>query len=290
MADEVELIKKLSGHSGCKISLIRRNGCLVVRKTSSTEVYNQRLKAQCYKQKDSGRTKFNSPKVIEGGINEKKLYFFDMEYINCYSLGKILPTLSYYEIKGVFKELVAKVDIVEERISDKTNEIVKNKVKRIYDQIKLNEMIQQELLNKAISIIYETDFSKMPLGFCHGDLTLENILISSDKKLYFIDFLDSYVDSGLIDIAKILQDLELYWSYRNMTIDANIELRTLVAKEQVLSELKNSSRNPELIIKYTYLMLLVNVLRIYPYSRTKKDYDYLNKALLKTIKILKMIV
>ena len=44
---------------------------------------------------------------------------------------------------------------------------------------------------------------------CHGDLTYENMIIKQNN-LYFIDFLDGYVDSKLLDISKIFQlDLQI---------------------------------------------------------------------------------
>ena len=282
----VEKIKKLSGHSGCEILLIRKNGCLEVRKISSSESYNQRLKNQCLKQIEGIKDNFNAPQVIDSGLTDENLFFFDMEFINCYSLGRVLPTMSYDDIKEIFKGLISKIDINEGNISNETNSIVKNKVKIIFDKIHETPGIKQDILIEGIQIVNETDFSKMPLSPCHGDLTLENILLSNKKNLYFIDFLDSYIDSWVIDVAKILQDLELHWSYRNLKMDANIELRTLIAKEQVLSEIRKKSMQPDLIINYIYLMLLVNVLRIFPYSSTKSEYDYLNKALIKVIRIL----
>ena len=51
----------------------------------------------------------------------------------------------------------------------------------------------------------------LPIGICHGDLTLSNILCGQNQ-LIFIDWLDSFIDTPLIDIAKLRQDTRFYWS------------------------------------------------------------------------------
>ena len=52
-------------------------------------------------------------------------------------------------------------------------------------------------------------------GKCHGDLTLSNIIINNNlKKIILIDFLETFNESPLQDICKLIQDLRLYWSSR----------------------------------------------------------------------------
>ena len=43
---------------------------------------------------------------------------------------------------------------------------------------------------------------------CHGDLTLSN-LIFKNNEIYCIDFLDSFIDSPIIDLVKLKQDSSL---------------------------------------------------------------------------------
>ncbi len=53
----------------------------------------------------------------------------------------------------------------------------------------------------------------IPIGICHGDLTLSNILIDvNHMSLYLIDFLDSFIESPLLDIVKVRQDTKYYWT------------------------------------------------------------------------------
>ena len=54
-------------------------------------------------------------------------------------------------------------------------------------------------------------------GNCHGDLTLSNIIINRDKKkIILLDFLNTFKETPLQDICKLIQDLRLYWSSRRL--------------------------------------------------------------------------
>ena len=53
----------------------------------------------------------------------------------------------------------------------------------------------------------------LPVGQAHGDLTLSNMMIASDaSQIGLFDFLDGYLESPLIDIAKLRQDTRFHWS------------------------------------------------------------------------------
>ncbi|KAF2839220.1 hypothetical protein M501DRAFT_992192 [Patellaria atrata CBS 101060] len=56
--------------------------------------------------------------------------------------------------------------------------------------------------------------AEVPLGTCHGDLTLLNILADTDNREFCVlDFLDCFVESPLQDIAKLLQDVRHHWFF-----------------------------------------------------------------------------
>ena len=57
----------------------------------------------------------------------------------------------------------------------------------------------------------------IPIGPCHGDLTLSNIIISRTGSINLIDFLSTFLESPLWDIVKIYQDLKYGWSYRHLS-------------------------------------------------------------------------
>ena len=129
------------------------------------------------------------------------------------------------------------------------------------------------------------NFGDVPKSKCHGDLTLENILINVNNDIYLIDFLDSFFDSYMIDFAKLLQDLKLYWSYRNKLISPNLELRLLVAKEtliEYITKLPNGKNN----LIHIYYILLMNVMRIVPYVSDDITKQCLENSIHKLFNIL----
>lgn len=79
----------------------------------------------------------------------------------------------------------------------------------------------------------------LPIGACHGDFTLSNVLVltplSGDGlplspraqtkdtfRIALIDFLDSFVESPLADMAKLCQDLKYGWTLRLLSTPKSI--------------------------------------------------------------------
>ena len=106
----------------------------------------------------------------------------------------------------------------------------------------------QEDLNTILSCDWFVD-----VGYCHGDLTFENTIVS-DNGVYLIDFLDSFVNSPVIDHSKILQDAFCYWSFG----DGYVPVKKLLN----VCEMFDNKQN--------YAMLLIHLIRILPYANAKK--------------------
>ena len=138
---------------------------------------------------------------------------------------------------------------------------------------------------QALEKLKAFDFSSVPISPCCGDLTLENIILSSSG-VYVIDLLDSFCNSWMIDVAKLLQDIDLGWSYRHKERDCNLNLRLTMAKQNLLDNLFLMEDGVKNII-VIYHILLLNVIRIYPYTSDKKTLQFLDNALEKVLTIIK---
>ena len=92
----------------------------------------------------------------------------------------------------------------------------------------------------------------------------------------------------MIDVAKLLQDLELHWSYRYKNIDFNLAMRLAVAKETLLENIIEHD-NTGNKIKIIYHILLLNVLRIIPYTKDIETADFLKSSLHKVIDVIKQM-
>jgi len=52
----------------------------------------------------------------------------------------------------------------------------------------------------------------VPVGFCHGDFTLSNMLFLENGKLGLVDWHDTFFESPFQDIGKMFQEFVLKWS------------------------------------------------------------------------------
>lgn len=68
-----------------------------------------------------------------------------------------------------------------------------------------------------------------PSGPCHGDLTLSNIILSTGGGVKLIDFLDSYIETPLQDVAKIRQEFDFLWSFRKLDEPSRIKAKIFCA-------------------------------------------------------------
>ena len=266
-----KVIKNLSGHSGCKVNLVDDGNGIYVSKMSASKSYNFRLKKQCQKQHlfDNSKDVY-TPKIIKCGYDDD-LFYFDMQYVKARTMAEYVRDISIMEIANYIRCLFDSLYFQNEKYSDNTQKIFSNKIQSLKYLLAKHDLIE------AFYHLEHFDWYKIPKSPCHGDLTLENILITYDKKLYLIDFLDSFYNSWMIDIAKLLQDLELKWSFRNKTINSNMELRLLVAKEALMEEILKT-RDGEEKLNAIYHILLLNIIRIYPYAKDKVTTDFLDKA------------
>ena len=225
----------LKGYSGCKVELL--DG--IVKKTSKSIPYNERLLKQIKKQQSFSHPKIKTPEVLDIGFKDKLLYF-DMEYIRGESFTDYCSYSKFSSIKNIFSELLSK--------GAKSSSCIKSK---IIEKCSTLQDFPMEILD---SVSWE-----VPDGFCHGDLTFENIIIK-DEQIYLIDFLDSFAEAPLIDEGKLMQDTFSAWSYRNKSYVPWHNLR-------LLHELLENKRS--------YITLLIHLYRILPYA-SAKDSEYIS--------------
>jgi len=111
----------------------------------------------------------------------------------------------------------------------------------------------------------------VPKSFCHGDLTFTNILFHK-KKLYLIDFLDSFVDTFLVDLCKLKQDLYYHWSIR---LHDDTNMRLYQSTNYIWKEMEE--RYEEYINTLAFDVLdVVNLLRIQPYLKDPNHQSILS--------------
>ena len=120
-------------------------------------------------------------------------------------------------------------------------------------------------------------------GNCHGDLTLSNIILNKKKNsIVLIDFLKTYNEGIVQDLAKLTQEFYLGWSSRYLN-DVHI-LRSNIIYEKIWSNTNSSFLNQK-TNKVIFYETLVTLLRIFPYIKKsdKITIDWAEKSYYKLI-------
>ena len=242
-----------TGLSGCKLELIGSN---TLRKHSSSPSYNKRLELQVKKQQLFSLQFFRNvetPKVLR-----KEDSYFDMEYVTGRSFDEYFSVCSLDDIDFVFDSLCGYFDDLISNSQYYQPEVSK---KRILDKINSLETHTRHLTDLYhIRQMVSSITMKIPQTFCHGDLTLTNVIFNKNR-LYYIDFLDCFIDSFLCDLVKLKQDLFYHWSLDMQGIK-NLRIR------QIYSFLwrKLEKRYSQYVETIEFDVLdILNTLRLEPY-------------------------
>ena len=249
------------GLSGCKIEKISDS---VVRKTSKDQDYNDRLFKQINKQVEFSKTSdlFLAPKVIN--VFKGDLFYFDMEYSSGKNYSQFFDYCNIQEIKKFENVLSAYLNknlssssIIDEGLAKK---VIIEKLTSLAPASKY-----QIFINNIIQCIDELCLGNIPSSFCHGDLSLSNILF--DKSFVLIDFLDSFINTALVDIAKLKQDLHYHWCLKTQGIQST---RIKIVFSYLWYNIDNNFSNYTRSDAFE-LLDLINLLRIEPYASKQNE-------------------
>ena len=200
------MTKLNTGLSGCKLELI--NGLL--RKHSASADYNSRLISQAEKQIVFSKRIYKNIETPK--VHDIKESHFDMDYVSGQNFEEFFSIASVNDVEFVVSTLFDYFDtlISTARSFDATNKIL-TKIDSLKEKSSHKKYI--EFLRKYV----EDNQIIVPHTFCHGDLTFANIIFHKNR-LFFIDFLDCYVDTFLSDLVKLKQDLHHLWAVHNQDV------------------------------------------------------------------------
>ena len=262
------MTKLNTGLSGCSLELINDR---VLRKYSPTTDYNSRLLSQADKQVVFGNRIYkniDAPKVYDIQQN-----YFDMEYIACKSFEEFFSSASVNDVEFVVSTLFDYFDtlISTARSFDATNKIL-TKIDSLKEKSSHKKYI--EFLRKYV----EDNKIIVPHTFCHGDLTFANIIFHKNR-LFFIDFLDCYVDTFLSDLVKLKQDLHHLWAVRNQDVYSN---RIHQIYQYIWDKLE--VRYESFMNESFHILDVMNALRIEPYL-TSDDQRVILEGIVKSTEL-----
>lgn len=272
---------KLNGYSGCELEILDRDGKKCVRKTAGDTSYNQRLQKQKIKQDSLEIPGFNVCKVYEDGYTDDH-YFFIMEYINGKTLADEMELMELNELQDCMESFLANF-VIDREYDNGSRDAFTAKIEILKHDLRSKyQGFLPPNVYKAVSLLESYQWEYVISSPCHGDMTMENILIQRGR-MYLIDCLDSFYDSWMIDAAKLLQDAEYMWSYRNKYRSPNLCVRMTVFRDLLITAILEMPDGNELL-KTVYHMVLLNFLRIVPYSNSVEDEEYLMNTIEKISK------
>ena len=267
-------IKSLKGLSGCRLSLIKDNcGSYSVVKFSSSPDYNQRLRAQYLKQKRFKKfNNINAPQVFDyGELNG--LEYFRMEFVKGQTLADLLRNSDIDQVLLILNDILCMLcNAKVKKNGDRSVIVFRQKINDL--KVKCSGL---PCFDKVFSLLDQYDWSNIPNTDCHGDLTTENIIISG-KEIYLIDFLDSFYDSWLIDIAKLLQDFELGWSFRGCKLPVELELKLCYCSSYIRDFVEQHVEVGRCLNAIDAILLL-NVCRIFPYAKDDITHSWIENKI-----------
>ena len=276
---------EIKGHSGCQVDIVNENGQVFVYKSTQKQSYFNRLKLQGQKQMTASEVcipNIRVPEILDIETKEDSVVL-KMPYIYSKSF------VSYFEYAG-FEQINHLIDALCSFLSYEIHKSPMQKVKASVLQTKFEDVKKNTLNNphlkgdkeieriiKLSSKYFEfAEDMELPIGKCHGDLTFSNILFSGND-YYLIDFLDSFVESPLLDIVKIRQDSAYLWSELMYSGECD-STRLKIVADKIDTEIYNFASQFDWF-RYYKVFQLMNFLRILQYAHEQKVIDYLKNVI-----------
>lgn len=274
----------IQGHSGCILKFITVNNRTYIRKITYEKHYFIRLKKQALKQKEYLLKAFDIivPLIIDENETDSE-YYFDMEYYRSLDVFSYIDICNKNEIDIFINRIFSFIEqqIYTSKITNVYKQDIINKLNDISKALSNNsyKIFFQDYINNLVLNICDTKEIVIPIGECHGDLTLSNILVQNNK-IIFIDFLDSFIETPLQDIVKLRQDTKHLWAFN--LLEKKYDFTKLkIIMEYLDKKIDKYFQKYDFYNNYYNLFQKINLLRIVPYAQNEQILEYIKCELIK---------
>ena len=270
----------IKGNSGCSIDIIEKDNKLFVKKSTQDPNYRKRLNLQGHKQASdelADKCGIRTPKIHELNCGSDEAFIL-MDYVYSKNFIDYFESASKQDIDNLVEKLTAYIDKEFEHSIYKEigTKIFIEKIESIFSKCNSDEY--SELKNDILNVFENIKgLIAFPVGTCHGDLTFSNILFASNG-IYFIDYLDSFIETPLQDIVKLRQDTKYGWSC--LKTDRRFDnIRMKMILKYIDDKIDNHFKDNSYYKKWYGIMQLMNILRILPYSNEEKVKNFVISTL-----------
>jgi Ser/Thr protein kinase RdoA (MazF antagonist) len=205
---------------------------------------------------------------LHEGVDDQGLYFFDMEYVRGLDGVSFLRNASLPEIERFTSALRACLErfasLKHDTLTFSPRQNAMAKCLEIAAALSDDDLAARRAMARLIDLVAKAEMPEnLTVTVCHGDMTLENIVVGEDGTIVFIDLLDTFFNHWLADIAKLEQDLRAGWYTR----------KSPVLAAGIVSFVRGALRDfaqgqfegaPQVVS----LLVCVHLARILPYTRT----------------------
>lgn len=273
---------EVKGHSGCSIEIVRQGKKLTIEKGTKDPKYVDRLYQQALKQQKAQNTKLQFIRVPEifNIIKNDNEMLMQMEYIYSRNFIDNFENAGFEQINYFIKaiDIFIQSEIERSEMQDIPLNVVTDKFADVKNKTLANSFMQdredvKQIIERSEPFFMNISELKMPVGVCHGDLTLSNILFNGNN-YFLIDFLDSFIESPLLDMVKIRQDTAHHWSPLMYEGEYD-KTRFNIISRQIDKELHKIFSRYDWYVRYYDVFQLMNLLRVLQYGHEQKVVDYL---------------
>lgn len=278
---------KVKGHSGCSIDVVREGNALFVYKGTTDPKYVGRLVKQAQKQQQASTMEYQHirvPEILAVEQSEQSATI-KMEYIYSKNFVEYFENAGFEQINYLVKALIYFIEkeVAASEMTTVLSTVLTDKFADVKQKTLLNNALRShedipDLLACAERIFNDVGDIRLPVGRCHGDLTFSNILFNGNN-YFLIDFLDSFIESPMLDIVKLRQDSAYRWS-QLMYVKQFDPVRLRIISEKIDAELDNYFNSRYDWYRATYRPLqLMNFLRILQYANEPHVIAYLKHTI-----------
>ena len=261
----------LIGNSGCKLRIFK-DKLYKVRKESTNKINSNRLFSQYIKTlKFNNYRNISVPRIYLTG-KKKKLFYFDMEYINGSTLSLYLMSQPISLTYKIIDEIIEFILNCRSKNLPKYNDSIF--LKKIND-LKTKKIFSEKFFFKVINTLEKYNWKNIEKSFSHGDLSLENIIIKNNE-IKFIDVSENFIESYKLDASKIMFDLICFWSFRKIELQVD-PLKIYSLKKYLLEVFSKKLSKQDL--KDIKMLIILDFLRVLHYTKNIKDINILKKKL-----------
>lgn len=264
------------GFSGCDVRLGRWGEGLCVEKRAGAP-YAARLERQIARQARARQTNALSfvriPEIYGTQWTRGGGFAVRMEYLLFHDCLRAFETASRSQIDHMARLLISYVEanIAASPLRAVPPACFRDKLEQIEAALARigQEAVYRDLI-RSVRARLPTRQIKLPIGRAHGDLTLSNVMVASDgSEIGLLDFLDGYLESPIIDIAKLRQDTCFHWSLQ--IAEGPVDRARMVPVLRYMDSLLLAYFGRyEWVRRHLDLIQAINLLRIAPYVGTSQ--------------------